>query len=191
MCTAITRGVAAMDSCFALIRAHQHGIAVGLINGGNPRVSKTLYAEVRVKGLKYTGLFPLVACQLSPSKKKKKKTKWRMDHTEGIACPTSNGTSHLTFDRRRLVISWGFKRFFDMRFWMYYSERTDTQFALQLLIKIKFTETDKIGYSRLIYIQIGWKQDDAQRLHKDWEGWTKKKIQSVFSVSMLTFFSFE
>ena len=33
-----------MDSCFALIEAHQHGIAVGSMNGENPRVSKTLCA---------------------------------------------------------------------------------------------------------------------------------------------------
>ena len=51
-----------------------------------------------------------------------------MDKPEAIACPTANGTSHLTFDR--WVISCGFKSLFDMRFWMYYSERTDTQFNL-------------------------------------------------------------
>ena len=33
-----------MDSCFALIEAHQHGIAVGSMNEENPRVSKTLCA---------------------------------------------------------------------------------------------------------------------------------------------------
>ena len=32
-----------MDSCFALIGAHQHAIAVGFMNVENPRVSKTLY----------------------------------------------------------------------------------------------------------------------------------------------------
>ena len=31
-----------LDSCFALIGAHQHGIAVGSMNRENPRVSKTL-----------------------------------------------------------------------------------------------------------------------------------------------------
>ena len=36
----ITRAVAAMDSCFALARAHQHGIAVGSLNG-RTRVSTT------------------------------------------------------------------------------------------------------------------------------------------------------
>ena len=34
-----------MDSCFALIEAHQHGIAIGSMNGENPRVSKTLCAS--------------------------------------------------------------------------------------------------------------------------------------------------
>ena len=32
----ITRAVAAMDSCFALVGAHQHGIAVGLRSGSKP-----------------------------------------------------------------------------------------------------------------------------------------------------------
>ena len=32
----ITRAVAAMDSCFALIGAHQHGIAVGSRSGSKP-----------------------------------------------------------------------------------------------------------------------------------------------------------
>ena len=76
-----------------------------------------------------------------------------MDNPEGIACRTPNGTSHLTFDRRRWVISCGSKSLFNVQFWTYYSERTDTQFNLQLLIEIKYTKTDKIGYS-LIYIQI-------------------------------------
>ena len=64
-----------------------------------------------------------------------------MYNREGIACPTANRTSHLTFNRRRWVISCGSKILFDMRFWMYYSERTDTQFnfTLQLLIEIKYT----------------------------------------------------
>ena len=44
----ITR-VTAMDSCFVLIGAHQHGIAVGLMNGENPRVSKTLYCRGECK----------------------------------------------------------------------------------------------------------------------------------------------
>ena len=55
-----------------------------------------------------------------------------MDKPEGIACPTPPyGTFHLTFDRRRWVISCGSKSLFDMLFWMYYSERTDTQFNLR------------------------------------------------------------
>ena len=41
----ITRAVAAMDSCFALIGAHQLGIAVGSMNEENPRVSKTLLRD--------------------------------------------------------------------------------------------------------------------------------------------------
>ena len=75
-----------------------------------------------------------------------------MDNPKGIACPTANRTSHLTLDRRRWDISCGSKSLFDMLFWIYYSERTDTQFnfTLQLLIEIKYTETDKIGYSRFI-----------------------------------------
>ena len=32
----IIRAVAAMDRCFALIGAHQHGIAVGSMNGESP-----------------------------------------------------------------------------------------------------------------------------------------------------------
>ena len=90
-----------------------------------------------------------------------------MDNPEGIACPTANGTSHLTFDRRRWVISCGSKSLFDMRFWMYYSERTDTQcnFTLRLLIEIKYTETDKIGYSRFIS-RLG-ESKMMSREHKD------------------------
>ena len=38
----ITQAVAAMDSSFALIGTHQHGIAVGSMNGENSRVSKTV-----------------------------------------------------------------------------------------------------------------------------------------------------
>ena len=37
----ITPAVAAMDSCFALIGAHQHAIAVGSMGGGKTRASKT------------------------------------------------------------------------------------------------------------------------------------------------------
>ena len=40
----ITRAVAAMDSCFTLIGAHQRGIAVGSMNGPT-RFSKTLYCR--------------------------------------------------------------------------------------------------------------------------------------------------
>ena len=58
-----------------------------------------------------------------------------MDNPEGIACSTANGTSHLTFDRRRWVISCGSK------FMLIY---------VTALIEIKYTETDKIGYSRFI-----------------------------------------
>ena len=35
-----------------------------------------------------------MACELSPSRKKRKKG--RIDNPEGIACATANGTSHLT-----------------------------------------------------------------------------------------------
>ena len=38
----ITQGEAAVDSCFALIGAHQRGEAVGLMNGENPRLKNTL-----------------------------------------------------------------------------------------------------------------------------------------------------
>ena len=113
------------------------------------------------------------------SVEKKKKTKWRMHQPEGIACPTPNRTSHLAFDRRRWVISCGSKSLFDMRFWMYYSERTDTQFTLQLLIEIKYTETDKIGYSRFIS-RLG-ESKTMSREHKDWEGW-EKKIRSLYFI---------
>ena len=41
----ITPAVAAMDSCFALIGAHQHGIAVGSMGGGKTRASKTFWAQ--------------------------------------------------------------------------------------------------------------------------------------------------
>ena len=37
----ITPAVAAMDSCFALTGAHQHGLAVGSMGGGKTCVSKT------------------------------------------------------------------------------------------------------------------------------------------------------
>ena len=40
-----------MDSSFALIGAHQHGKAVGFMNGENPRVSKTLYCRGECKAL--------------------------------------------------------------------------------------------------------------------------------------------
>ena len=45
----ITRAVAAMGSCFALIGPHQHGIAAQSMNGENPRVSKTLYCRGECK----------------------------------------------------------------------------------------------------------------------------------------------
>ena len=41
----ITPAVAAMDSRFALIGAHQHGIAVGSMGGGKTRASKTFLAH--------------------------------------------------------------------------------------------------------------------------------------------------
>ena len=120
------------------------------------------------------------------SVEKKKRKKGRMDNPEGIACPTANRTSDLTFDRRRWVISCGSKSLFDMLFWMYYSERTDTQcnFTLRLLIEIKYTETDKIGYSRFISIQIRWKQDDT---HRDWEGWIETKYSHFYYFSVNVF----
>ena len=37
----ITPAVAAMNSCFALTGAHQHGLAVGSMGGGKTRASKT------------------------------------------------------------------------------------------------------------------------------------------------------
>ena len=46
-----------------------------------------------------------------------------MDNPEGIACPTANRTSDLTFDVRRWVISCGAKSLFDMRFWMYITQK--------------------------------------------------------------------
>ena len=45
----ITRAVAVMDSCFALIKAHQHGIAVG-----------PLYGKSRSKPVKYVYVCPLL-----------------------------------------------------------------------------------------------------------------------------------
>ena len=44
----ITPAVAAMDSCFALMGAHQHGIAVGSMNG-RTLVSRTLYRRGECK----------------------------------------------------------------------------------------------------------------------------------------------
>ena len=41
----IILAVVAMDSCFALIGAHQHGIAVGSTGGGKTRASKTFWAH--------------------------------------------------------------------------------------------------------------------------------------------------
>ena len=41
--------MAATDSCFAPIAAHQRGKAVGLMNGENPRLKKPLTAEVTAK----------------------------------------------------------------------------------------------------------------------------------------------
>ena len=148
-----------MDSCFALIGAHQHGIAVGWMNGKNVRVSKTVYCCGEGKGWRVfntRGFSRLcMTCELSPPRKKKRK-KGRMDNPEGIACPTANGTSHLTFDRRRWVISCGSKSLFDMRFWM----------SMDVLLRkdwyaIKFHVTafnwnqiyrnwQNIGYSRFI-----------------------------------------
>ena len=59
-----TRAVAAMDSCFSLIRAHQHGIAVGRsMNGENPRVSKALNCRGEGKG----SLIPWIIERLSVS----------------------------------------------------------------------------------------------------------------------------
>ena len=38
----ITRAVAVMDSCFALVGAHQHGVAVGAMSRVNPRIRDPL-----------------------------------------------------------------------------------------------------------------------------------------------------
>ena len=43
----ITWAVAATDSCFALIGAHEHGKAVGLMNGQNPRLKNSLPRRVQ------------------------------------------------------------------------------------------------------------------------------------------------
>ena len=72
----VTRAVAAMDRCFALIGAHQHGIAVQSMNGENPRVSKTLPAEASISTPKKRlrkGIFPVhwlggYAMLMSPNK---------------------------------------------------------------------------------------------------------------------------
>ena len=46
----ITRAVAAMDRCFALVRVHQHGIAVGSTSRVNPRIRDPLLPK-RVQAL--------------------------------------------------------------------------------------------------------------------------------------------
>ena len=53
--------MAAMDSCFALIGVHQHGMAVQSMNGG-AHVSKTLYCRGEVSPLRllYFSLLVLV-----------------------------------------------------------------------------------------------------------------------------------
>ena len=51
----ITRAVAAMDSCFALVGAHQHGIAVGSKHSENPCISETSLHEKSYKSLVQTG----------------------------------------------------------------------------------------------------------------------------------------
>ena len=47
----ITWAVAAMDSCFALTGAHQHGIAVQSMSEDKTRISKTLYCRGECKAL--------------------------------------------------------------------------------------------------------------------------------------------
>ena len=47
----ITRAVAAMDSCFALIGAHQHGIAVQSMSEDKTCISKTLYCRDECQAL--------------------------------------------------------------------------------------------------------------------------------------------
>ena len=46
----IALAVAAMDNCFALVEAHQHGIAVGSMTRVNPRIRDTLVPR-RVQAL--------------------------------------------------------------------------------------------------------------------------------------------
>ena len=46
----ITRAMAAMDSCFALVGAHQHGIAVGSMSRVNPSIRDPLLPR-RVQAL--------------------------------------------------------------------------------------------------------------------------------------------
>ena len=50
MRTIIIREVVAMDSCFALVGAHQHGIVVGLMSRINPRIRDPLL-PTRVQAL--------------------------------------------------------------------------------------------------------------------------------------------
>ena len=64
-----------MDSCFALIEAHQHGIAVGWMNEKNPRVSKTVYCCGEGKGSLIHGDFLACACHVSFLRREKKKGK--------------------------------------------------------------------------------------------------------------------
>ena len=85
-----------MESCFALIGAHQHGIAVGR-TGKIPAYQRLFTADTRVKGegSLIQGDFLACAWHVSFLRREKKRKKGRVDNQKGAACPTANRTSQM------------------------------------------------------------------------------------------------
>ena len=155
-----------MDSCFALIGAHQHGIAVGWMNGKNPRVSKTLYCWDEGKGWRVfntRGFSHLcMTCELSPSRKKKgKKDGWITRKVLRVVPPMGPLIWLLTGGDGSFLA--------DLKACLTCDSGCITQKGLiRNLIYVTAFNWNQIyrnwqNWLLSIYNQIRWKQDDVQR----------------------------
>ena len=77
------RAVAAMDNCFALVGAHQHGIVVGSVRGVNPRIRDPLLPR-RVQALLL-------------HRKQVVAVGWELQNSSPIACVWSDGIRAMTW----------------------------------------------------------------------------------------------
>ena len=81
----ITQVVAATDSCVTLIGARQLGIAFGLLNGENPRLTAEVSAKQSIKRQLYTTHVGAVGWE--PHRSSPKRCTGKADHGFGVCLP--------------------------------------------------------------------------------------------------------